>query len=1079
MPSYPHIERYRTELQELIEFSGSDNELNIRPAFQGCLAAYCREHGERLVLVPELEANRGVIPDGTVKDTLRMARGYWEAKDTHDNLDAEIQNKLNRGYPRDNIIFEDSQTAVLIQNREEAMRVDMSRPAELHRLIRRFLDYELPQIEEFRGAQHQFKQDLPTVLDSLRAAVEEAEAENASYRAAAAGFLELCHRSISPEVSDADVREMLLQHILTKDIFLRVFAEDQFHRENNVARQLDALEQTFFTGDTRRQAIERLRAYYGAIGRAADGIADYSEKQQFLKAIYEDFYQAYNPAAADRLGVVYTPNEVVDFIIRGADHLLQKHFGRRLADDNVQILDPATGTGTFITSLIDYLPRERLERKYLNEIHANEVAILPYYIANLNIEYSYRERTGQYREFPNLCFVDTLDNLDWQQSGATGGAVTRQGAFNLGGLSEENWIRVQEQNEKSISVIVGNPPYNANQQNENDNNKNRAYPAIDRRIRNTYIAASTAQKTKQYDMYKRFIRWASDRLADDGVIGFITNRAYLDTRQDDGFRQVAAQEFTDIYVLDLGSDVRRNPKISGTTHNVFGIQTGVAIGFFVRDRARLGNCAIHYARREDAELASEKLAYLRDAGLDNIAFEEVTPDIKSNWLNQSNTDFETLIPVADRQTKLAKRAEDEQAVFGLYSLGVVTNRDEWVHDFNLDDLGKKVRSFIASYEETRADHGGKDFDDALLGTTIKWTRDLKRQLRSNARNRFSKSNTRRTLYRPFTNKFLYYNQNLNEMQYQIPSIFPGGSTEENKVICLSGTSSSKPFQVLATHCVYSLDLLEKTQCLPLYRYTEDGERVSNITGWGIRQFNEHYRQEWGHSFEELAGPGGITAEEIFAYTYAVLHDPVYRHEYRVDLLREFPRLPFYHDFDIWARMGQELLDLHIGFESAEPYALERVDLDGEPRRVILRADKSQGAIILDDKTTLRGVPQAVWEYRLGSRSALEWVLDQYKERKPRDPTIAAKFNTYRFADHKERVIELLDRVCAVSVRTMEIVGRMAYWDGDGLVVSGDRDRHEWSSMALEASSRRYGGSDDDPEYQAWLASLPDIREGEL
>ena len=229
---------------------------------------------------------------------------------------------------------------------------------------------------------------------------------------------------------------------------------------------------------------------------------------------------------------------------------------------------------------------------------------------------------------------------------------------------------------------------------------------------------------------------------------------------------------------------------------------------------------------------------------------------------------------------------------------------------------------------------------------------------------------------------------------------------------------------MATHCVYSLDLLEKTQCLPLYRYTEDGERVSNITGWGIRQFNEHYRQEWGHSFEELAGPGGITAEEIFAYTYAVLHDPVYRHEYRVDLLREFPRLPFYHDFDIWARMGQELLDLHIGFESAEPYALERVDLDGEPRRVILRADKSQGAIILDDKTTLRGVPQAVWEYQLGSRSALEWVLDQYKERKPRDPTIAAKFNTYRFADHKERVIELLDRVCAVSVRTMEIVDGM-------------------------------------------------------
>ena len=274
-----------------------------------------------------------------------------------------------------------------------------------------------PISKSFRSAQEQFKADLPTVLENLRQSVEEAETNNPEYQQRAAEFLEQCRQSISPAVVEADVREMLLQHILTQDIFLRVFAEDQFHRENNIASHLTALENTFFTGDVRRQAIDRLRAYYGAIGRAADEIADYSEKQQFLKAVYEDFYKSYNPAAADRLGVVYTPNEVVDFIIRGTDHLLQKHFGRTLAADNVQILDPATGTGTFITSLIDYLPADRLEHKYLNEIHANEVAILPYYIANLNIEYSYREKTGQYLEFPNLCFVDTLDNMDWQQSG--------------------------------------------------------------------------------------------------------------------------------------------------------------------------------------------------------------------------------------------------------------------------------------------------------------------------------------------------------------------------------------------------------------------------------------------------------------------------------------------------------------------------------------------------------------------------------------------------------------------------------------------------------------------------------------
>ena len=393
-------------------------------------------------------------------------------------------------------------------------------------------------------------------------------------------------------------------------------------------------------------------------------------------------------------------------------------------------------------------------------------------------------------------------------------------------------------------------------------------------------------------------------------------------------------------------------------------------------------------------------------------------------------------------------------------------------------MGSKVRGFINSYEEVRAVHGGQSVDDGALGTSIKWTRDLKRQLRADVPNVFERTSIQPTLYRPFVAKSLYFNQRLNEMQYQVPSIFPGGEPRQNTTICLSGTSSSKSFQALASDMVHSLDLLEKTQCLPLYRYTEEGERVCNVTDWGIKQFNDHYRQEWGEAFDELAGPEGITAEDIFAYTYAVLHDPVYRHDYRVDLLREFPRLPFYHDFHLWRDMGRELLDLHIGFEQVEPYPLERVDLEGQPSRVVLRADREQGAIVLDDRTTLRGVPPEAWEYQLGSRSALEWVLDQYRERKPRDPTIAERFNTYRFADHKERVIDLLRRVCAVSVKTVEIVGRMAYWDGEYLVVSGDRDKREWTNMALASMFSRYDESDDDSEYQGWLASLPDIREGD-
>ena len=1084
MAGFPHIERYRVELGELIAFGGSDNELNIRPAFQNCLSAYCHDHRERLGLVPELATSRGVVPDGTVKDGLRMARGYWEAKDTHDDLDAEIQRKFNLGYPRDNIIFEDSETAVLVQNGDVAQRADMRKPGELHRLIRLFLDYELPEIEDFRKAQSQFKDDLPNVLASLRETIEDAERDNAEYQDAAAVFLELCHQSIGPDVSELDVREMLLQHILTKDIFLRVFAEDQFHRENDIARRLDALEGTFFTGDTRRQAIDRLRGYYGVIGRTADEIADYSEKQSFLKAIYEDFYKAYNPAAADRLGVVYTPNEVVDFIIRGADYLLQKHFGRGLADENVQILDPATGTGTFITNLIEYLPEDRLEHKYRHEMHANEVAILPYYIANLNIEYTYREKTGRYLEFPNLVFVDTLDNLDWE--GATGGAVTRQGAFELGGLSFDNWYRMQGQNEKTISVIMGNPPYNAAQANFNDFNPNRAYPAIDQRIKETYSQASTAQnRNQQYDMYKRFIRWASDRLSDDGIIAFVTNRAYIDGRQDDGFRKVATKEFSDIYLLDLGSDVRRNPRISGTKHNVFGIQTGVAIGFFVREKDKLGKCGIHYVKREDAEIAVDKLAYLGKTHLDDIGFEQITPDKRNDWLNQSNSDFERLIPLANRQTMRAKSDDDEIAIFKLYSNGVKTQRDAWVFDFDERNLASKIRFFTDTYEDRRRRLADRDFDDSELGTEIKWDRELRKYLRRNIPVRYSREHTVESLYRPFTKKNLYFLRELNAMQYQMPRIFPSGKLGQNKVITFSGVASSKPFSVLATDKVYSLDLLEKTQCLPLYRYTEDGERVSNITDWGLRGINEHYRKEFGERFEEAAGGERITAEDVFAYTYAVLHDPVYRHDYAVDLLREFPRLPLYHDWDAWVKMGRELLDLHIGFEGVEPYALERYDAnidgqDGGDRvspRVMLRAnagDKERGEIQIDSETVLRGVPEFAWEYKLGNRTAIEWVLDQYKEKKPRDPTIRERFNTYRFADYKEEVIELLRRVCTVSVRTAEIVGGMAYWEGEYLVVSGDRDKHEWSMMGLQAM---YSRQEDDEWLDEW-AVLPDIREEE-
>ena len=571
-------------------------------------------------------------------------------------------------------------------------------------------------------------------------------------------------------------------------------------------------------------------------------------------------------------------------------------------------------------------------------------------------------------------------------------------------------MRIQGQNEKSISVIIGNPPYNASATLWGDGGANRQYPELTGVSGHLHRRRHGA-KTSQYDMYKRFIRWASDRLTDDGIIGVVTNRRYLDAQQDDGFRQIAAQEFTDIYILDLGSDVRRNPKISGTTHNVFGIQTGVAVGLFVREQVKLGECNIHYARREDPELAIDKLAYLRVARLEDIPFQNIEPDGNSNWLNQSNSDFGSLLPTVNKTTMRARVGEDEQAVFKLYAPGVMTGRDEWVYDFEVHNLRNKALFFADIYNGLLAK------ENQTHDAVIKWSRDLRNEFRRGKRIVYSEAERIQSLYRPFTAKWYCANFVMNDVLTRNHyAMFGPDLNQENNIIFIKGPAAES-FSVLATEKLSTTNagLLATVahSASPSTATPRTASGSATSPSGGLRQFREHYRDD------------SISAEDIFAYTYAVLHNPVYREKYALDLKREFPRLPFYPDFRAWVDMGQELLDLHTGFESVEAYPLQRTELAGEAKRAILRADKERSVIALDEKTSLTGVPPDAWRYRLGSRSALEWVLDQYKERKPKDPTIAEKFNTYRFADYKDQVIDLLQRVCAVSVRTMEIVDGMA------------------------------------------------------
>ncbi|MBD2602474.1 type ISP restriction/modification enzyme [Microcystis viridis] len=991
------ISQYQTEVEKIVQYGGSRKETSIRVAFQNLLNDYCKARD--FLLIPELDyrtkSGKVVYPDGTVKDALRLDWGYWESKDQYDNLDEEIEKKLAKGYPNDNILFEDSQTAVLIQGGEERLRVSMRDDEALDGIINAFINYVRPEVNDFREAIDSFKEDLPTILEALRGLIALQSETNRNFVTARDKFLEICRKSINPEISLEDVREMIIQHILTEDIFINIFNESQFHRENNIARELQGVIETFFTGNTKRNTLGTIERYYAVIRRTAANIYNHHEKQKFLKAIYENFYKAYNPKAADRLGIVYTPNEIVRFMIESVDYLVHKHFGKLLADPGVEILDPATGTGTFVTELIEYLPKDKLRYKYKHEMHCNEVAILPYYIANLNIEFTYKQKMGEYEEFEHICFVDTLDH-----------AASNIKQMDLFAMSAENTQRIHNQNDRNISVIIGNPPYNARQENFNQDNANRSYEAIDKCIKYSYVKEGKAQnQIVVYDMYTRFIRWASDRLNKNGIIAFVSNSSFIDALAYDGFRKVVENEFSEIYIIDLGGNVRKNPKLSGTTHNVFGIQTGVAISLMVKRESNNLPCRILYTRRPELDTAAQKLEFLSSTKLNQLDFEHIIPDKKHNWLNQSDNDFDQLLPLIDKDVKSGK---SEKAVFKLFSLGIATHRDKWVYDFSRDTLEAKMRFFVDVYQRTFED------DNYQGRNQIGWDSDLTQYLSRKIFKKFDNESILTSIYRPYIKQWLYFDKHFNGRTYQWYDIL-NAEDIENKYIALLALGNSKPFHCLSSNSIIDLHFTGDSQCLPLYYYEKEGNRIDNITDWGLQQFQNHYNDKT------------ITKLDIFHYTYAVLHYPEYRSKYELNLKREFPRLPFYDNFSQWVEWGSKLMELHINYETVAPYPLTRIDTNNNLKpKTKLKADREKNSINLDDVTFLQDIPKIAWEYKLGNRSALEWILDQYKEKKPKDQTIAERFNNYRFVDYKETVIDLLQRVCTVSVETMKIIEAMRH-----------------------------------------------------
>ena len=1007
-PTHKPVKAYYESLDQFDRL-GITHETAVRSAFQSLLESCGKQFD--WTLVPEhpmaLNRNKRIVVDGALIDDFRLPHGYWEAKDIHDDLPTEVQHKFESGYPRDNILFQTPQRAILWQNDLQVIDADLTDPKQLIETLQTFFAHRPQEIAEWEGAVGQFKDIVPDIGNGLAELIQKERQTNSRFTSAFADFLDKCRLSINPNLSEAAVEEMLIQHLLTERIFRTVFNNPDFTNRNVIAREIEsvinALTSQSFSRDDFLKSLDR---FYVVIERTAATINDFSQKQHFLNTVYEQFFQGFSIKVADTHGIVYTPQPIVDFMVKSVEHILQTEFDRSLSDGGVHIIDPFVGTGNFIVRIMREIRKTSLEYKYTSNLHCNEVMLLPYYIASMNIEHEFYEATGHYLPFDGICLVDTFELAEPQQMAL---------------FTEKNAERVERQKETPMFVVIGNPPYNAGQVNENDNNKNRKYKTMDARVRETYGKDSTATlKNKLPDPYVKAIRWASDRIGDGGVVTFVTNNSFLDAVAFDGMRKHLADDFDAIYILDLSGNVRKNPKLSGTTHNVFGIQVGVSINFFVKKSNQSEtHTKIFYARVDEFWRKEDKYRYLdTKEHYQNIEWKPITPDQRYTWLTEGlHIEFETFIPIGTREAKSAK-GEVNDVIFKTYSLGVSTNRDAWVRNFNRNALTENMNRMIDTYNEQvlkweREATRNTNVDDFVISDEkkIKWSRNLKRELKRRKIAEYTEPKMRSSLYRPFTKSYLFFDLIMNDEVSSFPAILPTLATEaENRVICVSGLGSSKPFQTLIMERLPCLDSLEKTQCFPFYTYDEDGtNRRENITDWALEQFRWHYKDD------------AITKWDIFHYVYGLLHHPDYKERYQANLKRELPRLSFTPEFWRFAKAGQRLSEIHVDYEDMPEYRLEFIETPDMPlnwRVEKMRFSKDKTQIVYNDFLTLDGIPPEALEYRLGNRSALEWIIDQYRVKEDKRSGI---INDPNREDDPQYIVKLIGKVITVSLETVEIV----------------------------------------------------------
>lgn len=874
-------------------------------------------------------------------------------------------------------------------------------------------------------------------------------------------FVESLKQILNPSIDGAQAVEMLAQHLITKPLFDAMFEDQSFAEQNPVSRAMQGVLDAIGDNDVFVKEREPLEAFYTTMVARIKEIDNIAGKQEIMRTLYDNFFSKAFPQMSDRLGIVFTPVPVVDYILHSANDALKQHFGMTLGDPGVDLLEPFLGTGTFISRLLSsgIIKEDQLEHKYKHEIFGNEIVLLSYYIASINIENTYRQVRAEqgypdeYTEFEGIALTDTFqlhesdDKLD-------------SDGFDFA----ENIERLKRQRQARIKVIVMNPPYSGKQASANDNNQNLDYPRLNARIESTYALKSTASsKVKLYDSYYRALRWATDRIGTAGVLAFVSNNSFLDDNSAAGVRLTLQDEFSDIYIYNLRGGVRgkRGDTAKREGGNVFPIMTGVAITVLVKRESQDGPVRIHYMESDDYLTAQEKIdLLLADRSITGtFPLGEprlIRPNGHGDWISQRDETFTRFQPLGDKTTK---GKEVTPGIFRQYSLGLNTNRDSWCYNFSETEVAMNVSRMIDNYNSQRESHV-QDFDP----TKVAWSSSLESYFKRGLEIEFEKGRIRKSIYRPFCCQYVYFDQHLNHRTGQLPQLFP--SPNHPNLAIGSTQDYRKPWSHLMTELLADLNMLSATQFFSLYTWRElpsgenatpslldlaregtfsgtfdfshsiheqvpeliDGyERLDNITDATLRVYRDHYGERLSPEGEQIA------KEDIFFYIYALLHHPDYRERYEADLKKMLPRIPMVPEFWEYSNIGRELAELHVSYETIEPYplteswALDAPTEEWQRYRVEKLAwgkkgkDKDTSRLIYNDYLTFSDIPAEINDYQIGGRSPLEWMIDRYKMVQDKKSGIVNDPNDYfREVGQPRYLADLIKSLVTVTMRTIEL-----------------------------------------------------------